>query len=87
MLLSNRGYLQVIAPYLIILRVAKRRALTSESISGTVGSLHFKSQVTTTADSEGTSPDGNSMDSMEVDGDTPGGHHAGAEDAIEEVPL
>ena len=42
--LSNHGDAQVIAPYLIIIRVAKRRALTSDSItsSGNVGSVQFR---------------------------------------------
>lgn len=36
---------QVVAPFLITLRVANRRALTSEMIaSGNVGSMHFRSQ-------------------------------------------
>ena len=47
---TNCGCIQVIAPYLIILRVAKRRELTSETISGSVGSLRFRSQVTTDGD-------------------------------------
>jgi hypothetical protein len=46
MLLSDRGDVQVIAPFLITLRVANRRAFTSGMIaSGSVGStMHFKSQ-------------------------------------------
>lgn len=35
---------QVIAPFLIILRVANRSALTSDAISGAIGSIHFRSQ-------------------------------------------
>lgn len=48
--MSNHGYTQVIAPYLIILRVAKRRELTSETISGGIDSIRFQSQVTTDGD-------------------------------------
>jgi len=44
------GPVQVIAPYLIILRVAKRRELTSETISGASESIHFRTQVTTDGD-------------------------------------
>ena len=84
-LLSDRAHTQVIAPYLIILRVANRRALTSESISGTAGSLHFKSQGS--MDSDGSLPDGESMNSTEVNGEVPGELGTGGESAIEEVPL
>lgn len=48
--LSDYHGTQVIAPYLIILRVAKRRALTSEMVtsgSNNVGSIRFASQATT----------------------------------------
>lgn len=41
---------QVIAQYLIILRVAKWRALASDSISGTARSMRFKSQRSTDGD-------------------------------------
>jgi hypothetical protein len=42
---SNHGDKQVIAPFLIILRVAKRRALTAEVIvSGDLGSIQFGSR-------------------------------------------
>ena len=45
MLLSYHGEVQVIAPFLITIRVASRRALTNEMISsGGVGSIHFRSQ-------------------------------------------
>ena len=50
-LVSDRGQpTQVIAPYLIILRVAKRRELTSETISGSIGSIRFRSQLATDGD-------------------------------------
>jgi hypothetical protein len=85
MLFSNRGYTQVIAPYLIVLRVANRRSLTRDTISGTVDSIHFRTQVST--DSDGTLLSGHPLNSMEVNGEAPGGLGAGAEVAIEEVPL
>jgi hypothetical protein len=65
---SNRGK-QVIAPYLVILRVANRSALTSDTIaSGVTGSLHFASQASST-DSSGTLPAEYSMSSTEMDGE------------------
>jgi len=76
---------QVIAPYLIILRVANRRAVTSDTITGTIGSIQFGSQGTT--DGEGTLADGDYMSSTEVDGEAPGGLGVGTEGAVEEVPL
>ena len=85
LLLANHGYTQVIAPYLIILRVAKRRALTSESISGSVGSIHFRSQGST--DGDGSFLGGESGNSMEADGEAPGELVTRDGNAIEEVPL
>ena len=77
--------MQVIAQYLIILRVANRRALTSESITGTIGSIHFRSQLTT--DDERTIPDGDSTNSMEVNNEASGELGAGTEvDVMEETP-
>ena len=84
-LLSNYGCTQVIAPYLIILRVAKRRAMTSESISGASESIHFRSQAST--DGDGSLPDGDPSNATEVNGEAPGDPNTGDEDAIEEVPL
>lgn len=83
--LSNRGYTQVIAPYLIILRVANQRALTSDTITGSIGSIRFRSQATT--DGDGSVPDGDLVTSVEVNGEAPGELGARAEDAIHEVPL
>ena len=84
-LLSNHGYTQVIAPYLIILRVANRRASTNDAISGTIESIHFRSQGST--DGDEINPDQDPQDSTEVDGEAPGEPSAGAENPIEEVPL
>lgn len=45
MLISTRDDYQVIAPFLITLRVANRSALTSDSIvSGSSGPIQFRSQ-------------------------------------------
>ena len=82
---SNYGCLQVIAPYLIILRVAKQRAMTSESVSGTVASIRFRSQVST--DGGGSLLDEGLTNSTEVNVEAPGELGAGAKCAIEEVPL
>jgi hypothetical protein len=76
---------QVIAPYLIILRVAERREVTSELISGTAESICFRSHGTT--DDDGTLPDGDPTSATEVSCETRDEPGAGAEDAIEEVPL
>ena len=82
---SNHSRDQVIAPFLIILRVANRRALTSHTIaSGNVGSIHFNSRGGSTGDDE-TSFDGNLSRSMEMNSEAP--HELGveAEIAVEET--
>ena len=84
-LLPNYGCTQVIAPYLITLRVAKRRAMTSESISVTDESIHFRSQRST--DGDGSLPDGDPVNMTEVNSEAAGEHVAVDENAIEEVPL
>ena len=51
--MSDHHDTQVIAPYLIVLRVAKRRELTNKTItvgSAGIGSIRFKSQGTTDDD-------------------------------------
>jgi hypothetical protein len=76
----------VIAPYLIILRVANRRALTSKMIasgSGDIGSMQFRSQGETTGGGESI-PDGDLTSSMMEASGEPG---FGTEDSIEEVAL
>ena len=78
-------YTPIIAPYLVILRVANRRALTSDTISGTIGSIRFRSQVT--ADGDESFSDGDPRKSVEVDGEAPSGLGARSEDAIQEAPL
>ena len=48
--LANHRIEQVIAPYLIILRIANRRAFACDNAdSGNVGSIHFKSRGKTTS--------------------------------------
>ena len=84
-LLPNYGCAQVIAPYLIILRVAKRRAMTSELISGTAESIRFRSQAST--DGDGSLPDGDPLSSTEWNGEAAGEPGTGDENAIEEAPL
>lgn len=85
--LSNYGGTQAIAPFLIILRVAKRRALTSEAVaSGNVGSMHFKGPGDSTG-GDGTLSDGQPVGSTDPDKETAGELAIGVETAIEEVPL
>jgi len=79
------GSIQVIVPYLVILRVANQRALTSDTISGTTGSIRFRSQVTTVGD--GSLPDGDPMGSAEMKDEAPSELGARSEDVIQEVPL
>ena len=76
---------QVIAPYLVILRVANRRALTSESISGAVGSMHFRNQGST--DDSGSIYDGGLEDAMEVNVGAHSELVTGDKNALEEGPL
>ena len=86
-LLSNNGGAQVIAPFLIILRVADRRVLTSEIIvSGNIGSIHFRSEGKSTV-GNGSFPDGGPVGSTDVHGETPQELGPGTEIAIEEVSL
>ena len=83
--LSNHGCTQVIAPYLITLRVARRRAITSETISGTAGSIRFRSRGSTNGD--GTLAYGDCTDTTEVNDETVGEIVTWDENAIEELPL
>lgn len=81
---SDFCVIQVIGPYLIILRVTDRRALTNEEIaSASVGSIHFVSQGSSTGDHGTLSGGGRIYPS----GEAPGGDPIGAESIIEEVPL
>jgi hypothetical protein len=72
---------QVIAPFLIILRVADQSALTSKTIvSGNMGSLHFRTQGGSEGGTE-TIPDVYPSESLQ--GKPPGEFHSGVESAIE----
>ena len=75
---------QVIAPYLIILRVAKRRAIATNSTPVIVDSIRFRSQGTT--DGDGSLPDWDPTHVMVMNREAlvPG---TGADDTIEEVAL
>lgn len=82
------GMMQAIAPLLITLRVANRRALTSNMItsgSGNVGSLQFGGR-DTTDDSE-TFSDRDPTSSIEGNDEVPGAPGTSAEKAMEEDPL
>lgn len=84
---SNLGDEQVIAPFLIILRVANRTAVTNNSlVSENLGSIHFNSRGKSTACSE-TVPEESAVCSVDVDRGAPHELPAGAENTIEEVAL
>lgn len=79
---------QVIAPYLVILRVAQRRALTSEMVTSgfnNVGSIQFRSQGTT--DGDGSIPDHGPTSSTKANAEGPEEVCARDENGIETVPL
>lgn len=77
---------QVIAPFLITLRVANRRALTKGAIaSGNISSLHFASRGELT-DFDRTFIDGNRMNSMNAYEGTPSELYTGAESTIQDIP-
>lgn len=59
--------------------------MTSESISGSVGSIQFRSRGS--ADGDGFLPDGDPANSTEGEGEAPGELLAGDQSATEEVPL
>lgn len=60
--------------------------MTSETISGTIESIHFRSQ--RSGDDDGSLPtNGEPVDSVEVNYETPGELVTGDKYAIEEVPL
>ena len=86
---SNHGGIQVIAPSLIVLRVAKQRALTRHStVSGGIGTIRFKSQVeSTTTDGDGIPPSGDTLASMGADIDAPGERGVEVETVVDEVSI
>lgn len=79
---------QVIGPLLIVVRIAAGRAVTSNMTSPeNVGSIRFRSQETSTSNSEPLA-DGNTTGSMAHEhGEAPGTPNVGREADIEEVPL
>ena len=84
---SDHGDEQVIAPFLIIPRVANQTAFTSNATApGTVGSIRFKSQQKSTNFDESL-PGGSLVSSVEASGETTAGFGVWAEDAIDEVPV
>ena len=78
---------QVIAPFLIILRVANRSAVTGDSVvSGGASSMDFRSQGRTTTSGSGTLLDEYPMSSMEIHGKTSDELDFGDNKTINEVP-
>ena len=73
---------QVIAPFLIIVRIAARRAVTSDITSGDADSIRFRSRETSTSNS-GTLADESLTHKY---GEAPGTPNVGREADIEEVP-
>ena len=79
---------QVIAPFLIVIRIANRSALTHSTItSANIGSLHFRSRGKSVDDNE--TGDGYPTESMGIvtDGDAPGEPGVCTDATIDEVPL
>lgn len=77
-LLLNRYGEQVIAPFLIVLRVANKKALTSEAIiTGHVSSMHFGNRAAESVDGNGTLPGGHPASLTDVYGKTPGENGVG----------
>ena len=87
--MSNYDGVQVIAPYLIILRVANRKALTSNMFSSgsrAVGSIRFASQGGSAGDDRSL-PNGDPERSVGIIGKVPSEPEAGVENTFDEVPL
>ena len=81
--LSDYDNKQVIAPFLIILRVANKRSLTGDSIiPRDISSLHFGSKWKSSG-GHNTLPGGYSMDSTDVDEKTPGVPGIGTESSVD----
>jgi hypothetical protein len=80
------GDKQVIAPFLIVLRVANKRALTSETVvSGNIGSMHFKSQERSAMTGSETVSGGVPVSSLDASGETTVEYSDRDETAIDEV--
>ena len=88
MFLSNDDGKQCIATFVIVLRVANQTALTSEAVSGNIGSIRFKSVGESTSGDETLQSTGNPIH-LASDGHEkiPEEHSAGTENTIEEVLL
>ena len=84
--LSNYREGQVIATFLIILRVAKRRAITRDTISGNVSPIRFRSQGKSSTEYGETLPNRYPMNSVDRRGETPADSGVAAGNAIEQVP-
>ena len=81
--LSDHSNKQVIAPFLIVLRVANQRSLTGDAIvPRNVSSLHFGSKWKSSGGHD-TLPRGSSMDSTDVDEKTPGVLGIGTESSVD----
>ena len=77
----------MIAPFLILLRVAKRSALTSETTAlGPLSTPRFRGDGELVG-GDATISHRNPTNSMEVNGGIPTEGGIGAENTIEEVPL
>lgn len=86
MLQSNHDK-QAIAPFLIILRVANRSTLASNTVaSGDLDSIRFESGGQSTGD-DGTFPDWTLASSTQVGGEAPGDLGVVVESNSQEVPL
>jgi hypothetical protein len=86
-LLSDHDDKQVIAPFLIVLRVANRRALTGDTIvSGDLGSIHFKSQGESTDGDETLSNGRSTSLVVDQDGESSGELDVGTRTFIDDVP-
>ena len=80
---------QVIAPYLVVLRVANRRALTNDmaaSRPADLSSIDFNGRGEST-DGEKTTPDGDAVNSLQESSEVPARLGVEVENVIEEVPL
>lgn len=75
---------QVIAPYLIVLRVADQSALTSKAVaSGNVGSMHFRTQGESTTGNIETIPGVSPVDSEDAFGKARGEFGVGVQTPID----
>ena len=83
-MISNCGNHQVIAPFLVTLRVANRSEVTSRAIL-TGSSIQFESQVRLQGETD-TLPDGSSVGVTKVDAEATDNDGVGVENTTDEVP-